>query len=161
MWSKAINYVNKTTELVTSTFLVIMVVVVFLQIVSRIIIQSSFPWTEELSRFLMIWLTFLGAAFSFQYGAHIGITLITNKIPKKLQAILQIIVAFLCTILFAVLMVKGYELVMKSTTQVSPALGIPMNYVYMVIPLSGLLMTLNVIDVTIKQTLALWKGGTS
>lgn len=161
MWSKAINYVNKTTELVTSTFLVVMVVVVFLQIVSRIIIQSSFPWTEELSRFLMIWLTFLGAAFSFQYGAHIGITLITNKIPRKLQALLQIIVAFLCIILFTVLMVKGYELVMKSTTQVSPALGIPMNYVYMVIPVSGFLMTLNVIDVTLKQSIALWKGGTS
>lgn len=161
MWSKAINYVNKTTELVTSTFLVIMVVVVFLQIVSRIIIQSSFPWTEELSRFLMIWLTFLGAAFSFQYGAHIGITLITNKVPRKLQAVLQIIVALLCIILFTVLMVKGYELVMKSTTQVSPALGIPMNYVYMVIPVSGFLMTLNVIDVTLKQSIALWKGGTS
>jgi len=161
MWSKTINFVNKTTEFVTSTFLVVMVVVVFLQIVSRIIIQSSFPWTEELSRFLMIWLTFLGAAFSFQYGAHIGITLITNKIPKKLSAILQMIVAVLCIVLFAILMVKGYELVMKSASQVSPALGIPMNYVYAVIPISGFLMTINVIDVTIKQSMTLWKGGSN
>lgn len=161
MWSKALHGVNKGTEFLTSAFLVIMVVIIFLQIISRILIQSSFPWTEELARFLMIWLTFLGAAFSFQYGAHIGITLITNKIPKKVAAVVQIIVCLLCVVLFSILIVQGYDLVMRSTTQVSPALGVPMNYVYTIIPISGLLMTLNVIDVTIKQTRTMWKGGAS
>lgn len=161
MWSKALHGVNKGTEFLTSAFLVIMVVIIFLQIISRILIQSSFPWTEELARFLMIWLTFLGAAFSFQYGAHIGITLITNKIPRKLAAVVQVIVCLLCVILFSILIVQGYDLVMRSTTQVSPALGLPMNYVYTIIPISGLLMTLNVVDVTIKQTRTMWKGGAS
>lgn len=161
MWSKALHGVNKGTEFLTSAFLVIMVVIIFLQIISRILIQSSFPWTEELARFLMIWLTFLGAAFSFQYGAHIGITLITNKIPRKLAAVVQVIVCLLCVSLFSILIVQGYDLVMRSTTQVSPALGLPMNYVYTIIPISGLLMTLNVVDVTIKQTRTMWKGGAS
>src|SRR5699024_2807539 len=158
MWSKTVNGINRATEWLTSFFLVVMVVIIFMQIVSRLIMNSSFPWTEELARYLMIWLTFLGAAFSFQYGAHIGVEILTSKFPQKTAAVFQVIVALLCTVLFAILVVKGFELVGKSTAQTSPAMSIPMNYVYLIIPISGMLMILNVIDVTIKNVRARWKG---
>src|SRR5690625_5147839 len=90
MWSKTLGGINKVTKYMTSGFLIVMVVIIFLQIVSRIVIQSSFSWTEELARFLMIWLTFLGAAFSFQHGAHIGISMLTDKLPKKVSAIITL-----------------------------------------------------------------------
>lgn len=160
MWVKTINGINRFTEWMTGIFLVIMVIIIFVQIVSRILIQSSFPWTEELARYLMIWLTFLGASFSFQYGAHIGVEILTSKVPKKVAAFFQVIAALFCIFLFVLLVVKGYELVGKSTMQTSPALSIPMNYVYMIIPISGILMILNVIDVTIKNLLGIKKEET-
>lgn len=160
MWAKLINGINRSTEWITGIFLVIMVVIIFMQIVSRLLIQSSFPWTEELARYLMIWLTFLGAAFSFQYGAHIGVEILTSTLPKKVAAFFQVIVALLCIFLFSLLVVKGYELVGKSTMQTSPAMSIPMNYVYMIIPISGVLMILNVVDVTIKNMSVSWKENT-
>lgn len=158
MWSRTLNKINKSTEWLTCVFLVIMVIIVFMQIISRTFTQSSFPWTEELARYLMIWLTFLGAAFSFQHGAHIGISMFIDKLPKKAAAIVQAIICILCIGLFSVLVVKGYELVGKSANQTSPAMSLPMNYVYWIIPISGVLMILNVIDVTIKNMMTLWKG---
>ncbi|HIV74023.1 MAG TPA: TRAP transporter small permease [Candidatus Pseudogracilibacillus intestinigallinarum] len=158
MWSKIVTNINKITELLTSSFLVIMVAIIFMQIVSRVLIQSSFPWTEELARFLMIWVTFLGAAFSFQHGAHIGISMLTDKLPNKLNSIVQLCIGILCTALFLVLLVKGIELVGKSGNQTSPAMSIPMNYVYLIIPISAVLLIMNVIDVSIKQCIKNWKG---
>lgn len=158
MWTKALQTINRSTEWLTCIFLIVMVVIIFLQVVSRTFLQSSFPWTEELARYLMIWLTFLGAAFSFQYGAHIGIGIITDKLPKKLAAIIDVIVCILCIFLFSILLVKGWELVARSMNQQSPAMSIPMSYVYLIIPLSGILMILNVVDVTYKNVKKLWKG---
>jgi len=158
MWTKTLRSINKATQYLTSAFLVVMVVIIFLQIVSRVVVQSSFSWTEELARFLMIWLTFLGAAFSFQHGAHIGISMLTERLPKKVNAIITLIVGLLCTILFVILTVKGYELVGKSSGQTSPAMRIPMSYVYWIIPISGVLLTINVLDVSIRQMVKLWKG---
>ncbi|HLS67185.1 MAG TPA: TRAP transporter small permease [Pseudogracilibacillus sp.] len=158
MWSKTLGGINKVTKYMTSGFLIVMVVIIFLQIVSRIVIQSSFSWTEELARFLMIWLTFLGAAFSFQHGAHIGISMLTDKLPKKVSAIITLLVGILCSVLFVILTVKGFELVGKSANQTSPAMRIPMSYVYWVIPISGVLLTLNVADVSVRQMITLWKG---
>ncbi|WP_042349413.1 TRAP transporter small permease [Bacillus massiliigorillae] len=151
IWNKAINGINKVSAFLTSTFLVLMVILVFIQIVSRIIFQSSFSWTEEVSRYLMIWLTFIGAAFSFQHGAHVGVELLTSKLPAKVSAILQVFVAILCMILFYVMIVKGLELVDHSSLQHSPALRLPMSFVYLIIPISGVLMALNMIDITIKN----------
>src|SRR5699024_371587 len=158
MWSKIVTNINKITELLTSSFLVIMVAIIFVQIVSRVLVQSSFPWTEELARFLMIWVTFLGAAFSFQHGAHIGISMLTNKLPKKLNGIIQLLIGLLCTILFDVLFIQVLELVDKSASQTSPAMRLPLNYVYLLIPISAILLIINLIDVSIKQLIGKWKG---
>lgn len=151
MWSKIIGTINKITELLTGTFLLVMVVIIFFQILSRIFTGGSFPWTEELARYLMVWLTFLGAAFSFQYGAHIGIELITRKLSNIMAMVAQVIVCLLSSALFALFVVKGIELVVSSANQSSPALSIPMSYVYSIIPISGVLMILNVVDVSMKR----------
>lgn len=153
MWSKSIKIINRVTEGFSAILLFGMVVLIFLQIVSRLLLESSFPWTEEVARFMMIWLTFLGTAFAFQYGAHIGVEFFVEKFPKMLRAIVQVIVGIICLSFFVLLIVKGYELASGALVQTSPALNVPMGYVYSVIPISGVLMSLNLIDVTIKTLL--------
>lgn len=61
-----------------------MVLAVFVQIISRALFNMSFPWTEELARYLMIWVTFLGASFAFQYGAHISIEAFVTRLKKTM-----------------------------------------------------------------------------
>ena len=142
--------INRTTELFSALLLLTMVVLVFIQIVSRVIISSSFPWTEEIARFMMIWITFLGAAVAFQYGAHIGVEAFVERLPAKLRSIFIVITMLICLSFFILLIVYGYQLANGAFVQTSPALQIPMGYIYYIIPISGVLMCLNLFDVTGK-----------
>lgn len=151
MWDRTIRTINRTVENITALMLLVMVILVFLQVVSRAIMQSSFAWTEEAARYLMIWLTFLGASYAFQYAAHISIELFVSKLKGPLATFFKVLAA-LCSIAFLfVLIVKGIEIIDRSMVQRSAALRIPLGYVYLIMPISGVLMLLNVIDVTIKQ----------
>ncbi|GAK07336.1 TRAP transporter small permease [Geomicrobium sp. JCM 19038] len=150
MWHKIITKINRIVENITALLLALMVLAVFVQIVSRALFNMSFPWTEELARYLMIWVTFLGASFAFQYGAHISIEAFVTRLKQQWSQILHVIVAIVCTAFFFILILKGIEMMDRSMIQRSAALGIPMGYVYSVIPLSGCLMILNLIDVTMK-----------
>ena len=88
-----IKRLNKITEFITMFFLIVMVLLVFVQIISRVIIGSSFSWTEEVARYLMIWVAFLGASFAFQYAAHMSIEVLVKKVNKQLQNIFQAVSA--------------------------------------------------------------------
>ncbi|EGL81970.1 Tripartite ATP-independent periplasmic transporter DctQ component [Caldalkalibacillus thermarum TA2.A1] len=151
LWEKWMKRINGLVENITALFLAVMVLLIFLQIISRAVFQSSFAWTEELARYLMIWVTFLGASFAFQYGAHIGIEVVVNQLSPLLARLVKLCAAIACTVFFIVMIAKGLEIYDRAMIQRSAAMGIPMGYVYTVIPLSGLLMLLNLIDVTLKE----------
>lgn len=151
MWNKGLRLLNRYTENLTAVMLATMVILIFIQIVSREVVGSSFSWTEEVARFLMIWITFLGASFAFQHGAHIGIDYFKMKLPERVQKVFEVLTLISCSIFFAVMMVQGFELVDRSMSQTSSALNLPMGYAYLVIPISGLLMFINLLDVTWKK----------
>ncbi|MFD1020190.1 TRAP transporter small permease [Thalassobacillus hwangdonensis] len=151
MWRSTLDRINKGTENIAAVFLFTMVLLVFLKVVTRVLIQSSFPWTEELSRYLMIWITFLGASIAFNYAAHIGVDFVVDKLPRMLKAVVQVIAAAACMVFFLLLIFKGFELMGRSMIQSSPALNLPMGYVYAIIPISGILMSFNLVDSTIKK----------
>ncbi|WP_158211701.1 TRAP transporter small permease [Alkalihalobacterium alkalinitrilicum] len=146
---------NRLTESITMVFVIAMVCLIFLQIMTRLLFNTSFVWTDELARYLMIAIIFLGASLAFQYGSHISIDLLSNRLSNPSKKIFQTVVAMLCIIFLIVIIIKGFELVSLTLGQRSPNLRIPMGYIYSVIPLAGILQILNIIDVTIK----FWKNG--
>lgn len=151
MWGLFIKYTNRIILWITMLFLLIMVVSIFLQIVSRVLISSSFTWTEELSRFLMIWVIFLGAGFSFQSGAHVGVEFFVERLPKKFQKATSVLILIISIIFLLVMLIKGIELCERTMNQTSTALNIPMGIVYLVFPISAVLMIVNIIDVFVKR----------
>lgn len=151
MWSFLLKKINRSVENLTAYFLAMMVILVFIQVVSREIIGSSFPWTEEVARFLMIWITFLGASFAFQYGAHIGIEYFKMKLSNLLQRSFELIALLACSVFFYFMIKYGLDISNRAMVQTSAALNIPMGYVYLVIPISGFLMFLNLVDITVKK----------
>lgn len=155
IWSRLIKNLNRLTAGVTMIFVIAMVCLIFLQIITRLIFGTSFVWTDELSRYLMICIIYLGSALAFQYGSHISIDMLFNRISKSSQKIMQTVVAILCIIFLIVIIFKGFELVSLTMVQRSPNLMIPMGYVYMVFPISAFLQILNIVDITFK----FWKTG--
>lgn len=117
VWDKLLLYANRSIEIVTALLFIVMVVFVFLQIISRGIFGSSFAWTEEIARYAMIWITFLGAAIAFQYKAHIGIDYFVRKLPQLPDKIVGLFAALMSAVFFLVLAYQGWNLMDASSAQ--------------------------------------------
>ncbi|MGB0293992.1 MAG: TRAP transporter small permease [Flavobacteriaceae bacterium] len=120
--------------------LALMVLNVLWQVFSRYILQTPSSFTDELSRYLMIWIGILGAAYVSGMNAHVRIDVFVSRLSKgmqkKIQLMVRLAIAFFSLV---VLIIGGSRLVYISFIlgQKSPALQIPLAYVYLVLPLSG------------------------
>jgi len=119
----------------------ILLVDVCWQVFSRYVLQNPSSFTDELARFLLIWLTLFGAAFLVGQKEHLAIEILSNKLNPKIQAILMN--SSVLVFAFSVMVVGGLILVstILELEQRSPNLQIPMGYVYLAIPLSGTLIS--------------------
>ncbi len=130
-----------------ANFLVIimtaMVLNVLWQVASRFILGSPSSFTDELARYLMIWVGILGAAYVSGQNMHVAIDVLPRRLNKQTQKKLLFIVRLLI-ILFSLgaLVVGGLRLVYITHVldQNSPALQVPLSLVYVVIPISGMLI---------------------
>ncbi|WP_420460702.1 TRAP transporter small permease [Neolewinella sp.] len=115
--------------------LAVMTLDVLWGVFTRYVMADQASWSEELARFLLIWIGVLGAAYASGQRMHLSIDLLANK-PVRLIAALIILFAL------AVFVVGGMQLVLLTAElgQTSPALGVPMSLVYAVVPISGLLI---------------------
>ncbi len=121
----------------------LMVINVLWQVFSRYILGAPSSFTDELARYLMIWLGILGAAYVSGQNAHVAIDFLPKKLNAQKQAKLKTIVN-LAIFFFALftLVIGGSRLVFLTfiLEQYSPALKLPLSVVYLVMPLSGLLI---------------------
>jgi len=117
--------------------LIIMSIVVFVQVIFRFVLKSSLPWSEELCRYLLVYVSFLGGAYGVKTGAHLGVEAVTLMMPKKMRKVVEIIVLLLGMALCGILLKLGIDIVAKQfqRMQYSPAMRIPMAYAYMAIPI--------------------------
>ena len=132
---------------VLAIFLIVLMAVMVLdvswQVFTRFVLKNPSSFTEELAGFLLIWIGLLGASYALYSKAHLGIDVLTAKLSGKKKQLVEIIVYVIVFLFsFLVMVIGGYRLVNLTFTlnQISPSLGIPMGYVYLVLPISGLLM---------------------
>lgn len=119
------------------------VIAVLWQVFSRYVLQSASSFTEEIARYLLIWIGILGAAYASGQQDHLAINILPPKLNEKNRIKLRIGINIL-VILFAILamIIGGGNLVYVNFElgQSSAALAIPLGYVYMVLPISGVLI---------------------
>ena len=121
----------------------IMVINVIWQVFSRYVLGTPSSFTDEMARFLMIWIGVLGAAYVAGQNGHVSINVLarrsSDKNQKRLKQIVRIVIILFCLLAMVVgglrLVYITYEL-----NQYSPALGLPLALVYLVIPISGMLI---------------------
>ena len=113
------------------------------QVFTRFVLSNPSSYTEELARYLLIWIGLIGAAYASGRGLHLAIDLLPNRLWGRSGKALAITIR-LCVSAFAVgvLVIGGLQLVRLTLSlgQTSAALRIPIGWVYMVLPVSGLLM---------------------
>lgn len=128
-----------------STLLAILVLTVSWQVLTRYAFNVPSSVTEEMARFLLIWIGLLGSVHAYRQKMHLGIDLLTQKIRPCAQRRLHFLVHACCALFaLAIFVVGGGNLMLLTWDlgQTSPSLGLPMAAVYAVLPTSGVLMCL-------------------
>lgn len=137
------RFLDKLLKFLIATLMATMVVVVTWQVVSRYALGDPSAWTEEVARMLLIWVGLLGGAYAYREKAHLGLDLLPQKVGPVGKKRLNRITDICCgSFALAVLVVGGGLLVQLTweLEQTTAALGIPMAWVYTVLPISGVLI---------------------
>ncbi|WP_232832399.1 TRAP transporter small permease [Photorhabdus sp. CRCIA-P01] len=134
---------NKGLAFFTVSLFVFLVFCVTWQVVSRYVFGTPSTVTDELARYLFMWLAMIGAAYTTGQHRHLAIDLLTMKLKgigkNSVGLVIQAAIALFALI---VLVYGGSVLVISTleTGQITPALGLQMGYVYLCLPISGVLM---------------------
>ena len=116
-----------------------MATMVFVNVVLRFTTDRSLLWVEETSRYLMIWLTFLGSGLVLRYGGHVGIDTLQEALPRHAAAIRAVIFVILLGF-FALMVWVGLRYAAFAWNQTTPVLQVPIGAVYLAMPVGFALM---------------------
>ena len=118
------------------------VVIMFLEILGRSLLHVGLPWTQELARFVQIWLGFLGGVLAVRRWTHFQLTTIERVLPVVIQRVLRAF-AGLVVMGFGLLMLRyGIDVVHVTVAARSEILQLNIGLLYSVVPIAGALMTL-------------------
>jgi TRAP-type C4-dicarboxylate transport system permease small subunit len=148
------------------TVLILAVLVLVLDVLwgvfTRYALSEQAKWSEELARFLLVWISLLGGAVAFGEKAHLGVDFFVGKFApdaRKFMTIIgQLIVLFFAISIF---IIGGSKVVAEalSMEQMTPALGWKMGYVYLALPIAGVFMILFTIEQLLETLLTTEQPG--
>ena len=142
---------NGLAEWAMALLLAAMTLITGLAIAGRFVFSYSLFWSDELTRFLLIWISFLGMSVGVRRGAHPGIDSLVRGLPPRTARIVFSCAAVLSLLFFAVMVTYGGVLILRTWPQRSPSMGLRMTVPYLAVPVAGLLMMFH--------GFALWRRG--
>jgi TRAP-type C4-dicarboxylate transport system permease small subunit len=128
-----------------------MTVIVAVQVFCRYVLNNSLFWSEELARYLLVWLTFLGASVAYRRNVHPGIDIIYARLPGTIQKTAAIAVHCTSIALFGVMIFFGIKFSYFVRLQISPALYLPKWIIFSIIPVSGLILLLHSLTFLLEE----------
>ena len=135
------NQVTKWVARVLACLIGGMTATVIMAIISRFVIKIPIPWTEEVSRYLMVWTAFIAGSLGLKRGVHVGIVFVVERAPRNTRRWISLITKLSVLFFFAVVIVEGFYMSMFVSTQLSPVLRISMAWVYSSLPVGGILFS--------------------
>ncbi|QTL96703.1 TRAP transporter small permease subunit [Iocasia frigidifontis] len=133
--------INKVAKITAVIFLAVLVSIVLLQIVFRYILNLGLPWVDELSRFLNIWIGFLGASIGFKYGEHVGVAFFVEKLPEKKLRIFNFVTKLISLALFIFVIYYSFGFIVDSRS-LTPAMNLSYKW-----PKSSLFIGFSIIGI--------------
>ena len=135
-------------EFILLPILVFQLGLICVLVVLRYGFSYSLSWSEELARYLFVWLMWLGVSYAARNRTHLRVTMIRDKLPTKVGAALELIVTLVWLAFGIWVVYKGIQMVQSilQFKQVSAALKLPMQYAYAGVPVGASLMCLRLIE---------------
>lgn len=150
---KGFDFFEKVLSLISRIFVGATVAIIFYSVVMRYVFQRPPFWVEELSRFIFIWIIMLGAVLVTREQSHIELVLFVNLFPKKWRFVLSIFSRLLMVVFCWVMVQQGIKIYPIVAEASSPTFGLSMGWLYLSIPVGGLLMGICILENIMKSLL--------
>ena len=122
------------------SLLAAMSVIIFTNVALRYLTDQSLEWAEEVSRHMMIWLTFLGAGPVLRYGGHIAVENLQDSLPHRGAMAMRMVVAALLFGFFGFMVWYGWLYMQRTMFQLTAVTQIPFAYIYSAMMIGGILL---------------------
>ena len=120
-----------------------MVFVILLEVTSRYLFGSSISWTSELGRYIFIWTSLLATVVGVRKGAHLALDILPSRVSKRASKIFDFVIETLVLFLGVLVTSSGFLYMKGHPGEMSATLGISMQYVFVIIPITGILIVLS------------------
>ncbi|MEL7568031.1 MAG: TRAP transporter small permease [Dehalobacterium sp.] len=138
---KNINlFLGKFLNVIICFTISFMAVLVFFNVILRYFFHSGIPWSEEIVRFLFVWMVFFGAIAAFKDKMHISVDVLINLLPRSLQRLTRILVNIVVMLLLGLILHGSWKVTMLNVGSLAPATQIPYPLVYGVGIISSITM---------------------
>lgn len=150
--SRILDLVDRSIHWLSIIAMTFMLFLTFANVVGRYVFHNSIEFSEEVSRFLFVWVVFLGAAIIIKDKGHVAVGFLSSKLEGKLSGkVLDIFIGVAGFVFIGIVLAGGLTLSRMMNMYTSPTLGIPMGYIYWAIPIgSGIMLihhTINFIQI--------------
>ena len=150
------EYSHRLEEILIGAMLATASLILFANVVARYVFNWGVPWVEELVRYEIVWMVFIGGSVAARKGIHIGVDILLNFSPPAFRRPLAVTINAISFAFCLFLLVTGGDFVAQTKMfgQVTPALQVPMWAVQTAIPLGGGLMAVRFL----QRMIASWRG---
>jgi TRAP-type transport system small permease protein len=136
------HWLERGTLIAAGSLLVVMLVVAWMHVFRRYVMNDALSWSEEFLRFSLVWFALLSASIIFKHRAHLGLVFLVQKLPAALQGRIDRAIRWLMLVLTAFVAYQGLVILWGVRGQVTPALRLPVWLPYSAIPVSFILMAI-------------------
>jgi TRAP-type transport system small permease protein len=134
-----LQLIDKTAELIGAFLMALICFTVFIGVLFRYILNSPLGWIEEVARYCLVLVTYFGAYLALRRSQHMTIDLFYNQFSKKNQRLISIAGLLIIMPFFVALSITGYQYSVAFIDQRTPFLGIPYGFIYLILPVTGIL----------------------
>jgi len=150
---KGLDFFEMALNLICRIFVGAIVAIIFYSVVMRYVFQHPPFWAEELSRFIFVWIIMLGAVLVTREQSHIELLFIVDLLPKRLRFVVSTLNRLLMIAFCWVMVQQGIRIYPIVAEASSPTFGISMGWLYLSIPVGGLLMGICIWENILKTLL--------
>lgn len=153
-----IKWISKFNDLTESgckhfgvLLVAVMTIMVLIQVFFRYVLNNSFVWTEEVARFMMVWMTFIAAPVAYRKGANVSLDIVRNLFKGRLHAFIGILIEIAALATLCLFFYKSLGMFERGINIRASSIEISMAYVYVSMPIGLLLTAIVNVEIILKD----------
>lgn len=156
---KMLSYFARILEWAMGILLSFIIILSFLQVLSRYVFHFSWPWAEEIARLLLVWATFIGMCTAIRRQSHMKVDFIFSKLPPKGKLVTTFLIDTLLIFIAVIMIVAGSKYCLKIAYDCETSLRYPRSFFFWPVPFSGIVMIIFLLESMSRVIKELYSGG--